>query len=132
MTTMIYQTERLVLKVLDKSSAQIVLDYYLRNRSFIEEWEPVRSEEFYSKEYHEEQLENDLSLIENKSLLRLWIYKKNEESQIIGSIGFSNIIRGVFLSCYLGYKLDKDEINQGYMTEAIKKGMFSMITDYIE
>ncbi|WP_313152298.1 GNAT family N-acetyltransferase [Lacrimispora sp.] len=130
MTTMIYQTERLVLKVLDKSSAQIVLDYYLRNRSFIEEWEPVRSEEFYSKEYHEEQLENDLSLIENKSLLRLWIYKKNEESQIIGSIGFSNIIRGVFLSCYLGYKLDKDEINQGYMTEAIKKGIDLVFNDY--
>jgi ribosomal-protein-alanine N-acetyltransferase len=130
MTTMIYQTERLVLKVLDKSSAQIVLDYYLRNRSFIEEWEPVRSEEFYSKEYHEEQLENDLSLIENKSLLRLWIYKKNEESRIIGSIGFSNIIRGVFLSCYLGYKLDKDEINQGYMTEAIKKGIDLVFNDY--
>ena len=30
---------------------------------------------------------------------------------------------GAFLSCYLGYKLDKDEINKGYMTEAVKKGV---------
>jgi len=30
-----------------------------------------------------------------------------------------NIVRGVFLSCHLGYGLDKDEINKGYMTEAL-------------
>ena len=32
-----------------------------------------------------------------------------------------NIIRVAFLSCHLGYKLDKDEINQGYMTEALER-----------
>ena len=37
MNNKIYDTERLTLKVLDKSSAQIVLDYYLRNRSFLGE-----------------------------------------------------------------------------------------------
>lgn len=90
----------------------------------------MRSEEFYTKTYHEEQLENDLSLIENKNLLTLWIFKKNDENRIIGSIGFSNIVWGIFLSCYLGYKLDKDEINQGYMTEAIKKGIDIVFSEY--
>lgn len=130
MKNMIYYTERLSLKVLDTSSAQMVLDYYLRNRSFLGEWEPVRNEKFYTKAYHEEQLVNDLSLIENKDLLRLWIFNKNDESRIIGSIGFSNIVRGVFLSCYLGYKLDQDEINQGYMTEAIQKGIDIIFNEY--
>ncbi|WMM26087.1 hypothetical protein RBU61_05265 [Tissierella sp. MB52-C2] len=51
MKNKIYDTERLTLKVLDKSLAQIVLDYYLRNRSFLREWEPVRSEEFYTKTF---------------------------------------------------------------------------------
>ncbi|SHK13170.1 ribosomal-protein-alanine N-acetyltransferase [Anaerocolumna jejuensis DSM 15929] len=125
-----YNTERLTLKVLDKSSAEIVLDYYLRNREFLGEWEPLRSEEFYTKAYQEELLENDLSQIENKKLLRLWIFKKSEENRIIGSIGFSNIVRGIFLSCFLGYKLDKDEINQGYMTEAIKKGIDIVFNEY--
>lgn len=130
MKNMIYYTERLSLKVLDTFSAQMVLDYYLRNRSFLGEWEPVRNEKFYTKAYHEEQLKNDLSLIENKDLLRLWIFNKNDESRIIGSIGFSNIVRGVFLSCYLGYKLDQDEINQGYMTEAIQKGIDIIFNEY--
>ena len=130
MKDMIYHTERLTLKVLGKSSAQMVLDYYMRNRSFLGEWEPVRSDEFYTRAHHEEQIENDLPLIENKSLLRLWIFKKNDESRIIGSIGFSNIVQGVFLSCFLGYKLDKEEINQGYMTEAIKKGIDIIFNEY--
>jgi len=130
MKHMIYDTERLTLKVLDTSSAKMVLDYYLRNRSFLGAWEPVRNEKFYTKAYHEEQLDNDRSLIENKDLLRLWIFKKNDESRIIGTIGFSNIVRGAFLSCYLGYKLDQDEINQGYMTEAIQKGIDIVFNEY--
>jgi ribosomal-protein-alanine N-acetyltransferase len=40
------------------------------------------------------------------------------------------MVWGVFLSCYLGYKLDKDEINQGYMTEAIKKGIDIVFSEY--
>jgi ribosomal-protein-alanine N-acetyltransferase len=28
---------------------------------------------------------------------------------------------GAFLSCHLVYKLDKDEINKGYITEVIQK-----------
>lgn len=130
MENMTFNTERLILKVLDKSSAQTVLDYYLRNKDFLEPWEPARNKEFYTKEYHEKQLANDLSQIGNKSLLRLWIFKKDDENRTIGSIGFTNIAGGVFLSCFLGYKLDKEEVNQGYMTEAIKKGIDIIFNNY--
>lgn len=126
----VYETERLILKVLDKSYAELVIDYYLRNKSFLEEWEPVKSEEFYTKQYQEEQLDNELSNIENKRSFRLWIFKKEDSNRIIGSVGFNNIVWGAFLSCYLGCKLDKDEINKGYMTEAVKKGIEVMFNEF--
>lgn len=126
----VYETERLNLKVLDKTYADLVLDYYLRNESFLEEWEAKKDKEFYTKEYQEEQLSKDLANIENNSLVRLWIFKKNDDRKIIGSIGFSNIIRGAFLSCHLGYKLDNEEINKGYITEAIQKGIDIMFNDF--
>jgi len=126
----VYETERLLLKVLDKSYGELVLDYYLRNRLFLEQWEPTRSEEFYTKEYHEEQLAKDLYDIEKGSSFRLWIFNKENHSKILGSIGFNNIIKGAFLSCHLGYKLDVDEINKGYMTEAIKKGIGIIFNEY--
>lgn len=118
----IYETERLILKILDKSYAELVIDYYERNKSFLEKWETVKTNEFYEKQYQEEQLDKELSNIENKRSFRLWIFKKENSNTIIGSVVFNNIVWGAFLSCHLGYKLDKEEINKGYITEAIQKG----------
>jgi len=126
----VYETERLMLKVLDESYAEVVLDYYIRNKDFLAQWEPSREEEFYTKQYHEEQLRKDISGMKNGNLLRLWVFKKQDESRTIGTIAFNNIVRGAFLSCFLGYKLDKDEINKGYMTEALKKGIDIMFNEY--
>lgn len=126
----VYETERLVLKVIDKSYAELVIDYYLNNKCFLEQWEPVKKKEFYTKQYQEEQLDKELSNIENNNALRLWIFKKENENRIIGTVGFSNIVRGAFLSCTLGYKLDKDEINKGYITEAIQKGIEVMFNEF--
>lgn len=125
----IYETERLSLKVLDKTDAQQVLDYYIKNKDFLEEWDPLKSEEFYTLEYQEKQLEAETVKIKNGSMFRLWILKKGC-NEIIGSLAFNNIIIGAFHSCHLGYKLAKDEINKGYMTEAIKKGIEVIFDQY--
>lgn len=124
-----YETERLLLKVSDPSFAQTTADYYLRNKSFLEEWEPVRSAEFYTKPYQEELLKIELANIESGNSFRLWIFKK-VGGKLIGSVGFNNIVWGAFLSCFLGYKLDKDEINKRYMTEAVQKGIEVMFSDF--
>jgi len=126
----VYETQRLLLKVLDRSFAELVLDYYLRNKFFLEEWEAIKSEEFYTKQYQEEQLDKELSNIENKISFRLWAFKKEDANRIIGSVSFNNIVRGAFLSCHLGYKLDKDEVNKGYMTEAIQKGIEIIFNEF--
>lgn len=126
----VYETDRLILKVLDKTYAQLVLDYYSANRKFLDEWETLKNQEFYTKIYHENKLEDDLVSMENGNSFRVWIFKRNDYSKVIGCIAFNNIVQGAFLSCHLGYKLDKDEINKGYMQEAIQKGIEIMFTEY--
>lgn len=124
-----YTTKRLYLKIIDRSYADSVVDYYLRNRSFLAEWETLREGEFYTKEYHEKQLDDDWVNIEKGNIIRFWLFKQDPNTQIIGSICFNNIVRGSFLSCHLGYKLDKDEINKGLITEAIHKGIEIVFND---
>ncbi len=119
----VYETPRLVLRVLDSSYAEMVTDYLIRNRAFMEEWESAKADSYFTKEYQETNLEKDAVEAEAGRSFRLWIFKKGEEDRIIGTIGLSNIIRGAFWSCHLGYKLDKNEINKGYITEAIRKGI---------
>lgn len=127
-----YEAERLLLKIIDESFSEKVLDYYLRNKDFLEEWEPIKNAEFYTLNYQRDLIKKDSVNIDSGNQLRLWIFKKDsyESDRIIGSVAFSNIVRGAFLSCHIGYKLDKDEINKGYISEAIKKGIEIMFNDY--
>lgn len=128
----IYETDRLILRILDENDADCVLDYYLRNRDFLEEWEIKRSDEFYTLESQIGLLRNDRKDFEEKRALRLWIFRKSdaENHRTMGTIAFNNIVHGAFLSCFLGYKLDKDEINKGYITEALRKGIEIIFHEY--
>lgn len=119
----IYETERLLLKAPDQNLAAYILEYYKRNKEFLEEWEPVRQPEFYTIEYQENQLGNQLAQIQSGDALRFWLFEKENPEKAIGFFAFSNIVRGVFWSCFLGYGLDGQRINQGYMTEALQKGI---------
>lgn len=128
--TRAYETERLQLRMLAEEHADQVLNYYERNAAFLDEWEPARSDNFYTREYHADILRNERINMEAGRLVRFWVFKKAEPERTIGSIGFNNIVRGAFLSCHLGYKLDGAEINKGYITEALRTGIEVMFSDY--
>lgn len=127
-----YETERLVLRVIDGTFAQSVLDYFNRNREHLKQFDPLRSENFYKVESRKKAIEKELIDIENEKQLRLWIFKKSDANyeKIIGTICFSHIIKGFFLSCYVGYSIDFEEANKGYITESLEKGIEIMFDEY--
>ena len=125
------ETDRLILKVIDAGYAEKVLDYYIRNKDFLEPWEPLRTDLFYSMFYHLKNLQRDYELINELQLLRFWIFKKDDPSEkIIGTVSFSNIMRASFQNCILGYKLDHQEINKGYISEALLAAIDVVFQDY--
>ncbi len=119
----VYETERLLLKILDERHANPVADYFSRNRTFLDEWERPREDAFFEVTYQEKQLRREQMEMKRGKLFKLWLFKKEEEGQIIGSVAFSNILRGPFQSCFLGYRLDRTQLNRGYMTEAPEMGI---------
>ena len=124
-----YESERLYLRILKPNYGRDVLEYYRKNHSFLNEWEPKRTKDFYTLSYQKRQLNNEYIMFKENKLVRFCIFKK-EDNKIIGNVCYSNIIMGNFKSCFLGYKLDKDEINKGYMTEAVKKTVQIMFEDF--
>ena len=125
-----YETERLILRTLDTDNAQIVLEYFDRNRSFLEPWEPLRSEAFYTPDYQCEVLKVEQAEMEAGRMLKLWIFRKDDPQRVIGSLAFNQIVRGCFLSCILGYRLDEQEAGKGYMTEAVRMGAGVMFDEF--
>lgn len=118
-------TARLILKVIGPDFAQQSLDYYIRNRAFLAEWNPTPPADFYTLPYHQERLRVELGLIKEGRMARFWLFKREDAAlaTAIGNIVFNNIVRGAFQSCHLGYQLDEREVNQGFMTEALRRAI---------
>jgi len=74
----IYETERLILKVIDGSYAKQVLDYFNRNREHLKKFDPLRNESFYTIENREKALTQELLDMDNGTQLRLWIFKNDD------------------------------------------------------
>lgn len=104
----------------DLSLAEQVTEYYKRNRDFLRPFEPVRSEEFYSRKYQQEILKKEMLGAEEKTAFYFYIMPVEQPGKIIGILGLSNVVWGAFCSAFLGGKLDKDFINRGYMSMAVE------------
>lgn len=115
---MIIKTDRIILKSPHEVNGKEVSAYYDRNRDFAREFEPVRSEAFYTEAYQNELLE---SLKEDWESQRGYCFFIFLSDMLIGKIALNNIVMGAFCSCFLGYGLDEMYANQGYMTEALKR-----------
>ena len=96
--------------------AQELLEYYLRNKEHLREFEPVRDASFFTYEMQKEILLESYRQLMTGVGSDLGIYKDNK---IIGKAKISNIVYGVLKSGILGYSIDKEYEGKGYMKEAI-------------
>lgn len=112
-------TPRLRLFPSDPSLADMVADYYERNREFLKPFDPAREEEFFTVDYQRRELMRELNDAENRRAARFYIALSDEPHKIIGMAALSNIVWGAFCSAFLGYKLDHESLCRGYMTEAV-------------
>lgn len=120
---MTLETNRLFLKTSELGFAASCSDYYRRNREFLAQYEPERDEIFYTPEYQLEILKKEIAGMEAGTICPFYLFRKEEPETVIGKISLNNIVRGAFLSCFYGVKMDQAYINQGYMTEALKRAI---------
>lgn len=126
----LYTTKRLLLRVLDESSAKSVLNFYNLNKNYFEPWEPDRVPGFYTEAFHKINLSYEAKMMNDGHFLRFWIFKKAAPDVIIGSISFSNILKGSMMSCLVGYKIDHYSAGSGFATEALDAAIDIMFTEY--
>ena len=118
-------TEDLKLIILTERHAKTVCDYYRRNRDSFKEWEPLRSEKFYTIKHHQSALKLGLEKAREGSEYRFQLIKKDDTKlqKVVGTLSFSSIVKGPFLSCFAGYSMDSSIQNRGFMTQALEAGI---------
>lgn len=65
----------------------------------------------------------EISNHETENGFKFYVFLTNETDKIIGSLEFSNIVKGPFRSCNLGYLLDEKFQGNGYMEESIRRAI---------
>lgn len=113
------ETEHLMLRVLDGSSAARVLEYLQRNQAFFKEWTPPYPDDYFTLPFICKFLDSWYwNFLENRGV-RFYYSLKNDPERIIGDISLSEIIYGPYCSCFLSYMQDENESGKGYASEAV-------------
>lgn len=107
------------IRKLELSDCSSLLDLRLRNRDFLQPFEPLHQEAFYT-------LSGQSGILEK--LTQSWgqgtgygfgIFLRNSE-KLIGRVSLSNVVRGAWESCTIGYFLDQRYNGHGIMTRAVR------------
>lgn len=118
-----YETDRLVLKVLQQDSARSVLEFYKNNRMIFEPLEPAKDDKFYTERYQSKLLSAELKNFLAGRSVRFFVFVKDSPNEIIGTVSLNSINRGAFHNCQIGYKFDKGKLHKGYAIESVNKAV---------
>lgn len=119
--------KNVVVRNFTPDDAQELLEYYIRNKEHLREFEPMDNSFFTYEAQRELLLESYRQLMTGVGS-DLGIYL---DGKLIGKAKISNIVYGVFKNGILGYSIDKNYEGRGYMKESINL-IINYAKDYLD
>lgn len=112
-------TARCILRLPELEEAIAMAEFASKNRAYLIPFEPLQPDYYYGPEYWHDKILQLQEGFQADTSCCLNLYLK-ETGQLLGMVNYSNIVRGAFHSCFLGFKIAENMQGQGLMTEAIK------------
>ncbi|WP_321885533.1 ribosomal protein S5-alanine N-acetyltransferase [Paraburkholderia bannensis] len=122
-------TDRLKLQALDTADAAELLQYQLDNRQHLQPWEPLRDDAFYTIEAIQRRIAGMVYQMSEGNALHLLIRDAQHQS-VIGECNFTNIVRGPFQACHLGFSISASAQGKGLMYEALEHALDFVFETY--
>ena len=120
------ETERLWLFPPAVPQARAVQAFFARNRQHLAGSGPRLPAAADSDDaavraaYWDDRLGAQADEVRAGTALGLWLVAREQPTAIAGGCNLTNIVRGPFQACHLGYQLDQAAVGQGLMTEALR------------
>lgn len=118
------KTQDIYIRQLELSDAEDLLKLEVENRDFFQLYAPLKDEKFYTLDGQVERIKNWVIQAEQDSVYAFGIFL-TDSKQLIGNVTLSEVARGNYQSCWIGYSLDRKQNGKGYMTKAVK-----LVVDY--
>lgn len=113
-------TARLRLVAATERLAAPLLDFHLRNREHLAPWDPPPETGFFTEAVQARRLRDAEASAADGLGYRYLLQPIGDPARVIGTVHFSNVLRGAFQSCNLAYALDQEYEGQALMTEALR------------
>ncbi|MEH2046394.1 GNAT family N-acetyltransferase [Nostoc sp.] len=113
-------SDRLLLRAAIHEDIPQIVKYFIDNKTYLTPFYPLWADGFFTEEYWQYQIENSFIEFINGQSLKLFIFTQKNPTVVIGTVNFSNFVRGVAHFCYVGYSLAENKQAKGYMTEGLK------------
>ncbi len=113
----ILHTPRLILRLPKETDVEKIQSFDERNLKHLSSWSTSSKER--NTNYQTQLLNWKEDFSEGRSIRFLMFIREELENETIGFCNFSQIFRGPFQACYLGYQIDVAFEGLGYMSEAV-------------
>jgi ribosomal-protein-alanine N-acetyltransferase len=115
---------RLARPGMEASLARFLAENYAGH---LDRWSPPAVQGFFTATFWRERLEIAIDELETDRAARFVLQLRGPDEEggtpldapIIGTCNYTNIVRGAFHACHLGYQIGRENQGQGLMTEAL-------------
>jgi ribosomal-protein-alanine N-acetyltransferase len=111
-------TERMALRVANENDAVALRVYCIANRAHLQPWEPARPESFFDVDAVADRLHSMTSQTAAGNALHFLLFER-DSGELMGDCNFTNVVRGPFQACHLGFSIAKVAEGKGLMKESL-------------
>ncbi|UPG87145.1 ribosomal protein S5-alanine N-acetyltransferase [Luteibacter aegosomatis] len=116
------RTPRTIVRLLDIEEAELLQRYRVENREHLGPWEPLRTTSHYAIDGARQAVEASLEAARADRGYPFAVLTP-DGGEMIGSLTFANVVRGVFQACHVGYGIARRHQGKGLMFEALDSAM---------
>ncbi|WP_345777220.1 GNAT family N-acetyltransferase [Rhodanobacter sp. LX-100] len=116
------QTARTRIRLPELSDAAKLLRFRVDNRAHLAPWEPLREDSYYTLEHCAQAIADGQEAARLDRGYPFVVFSLGSED-VLASFTLSNVVRGPFQACLLGYGVSAGQQGRGLMHEALEAGL---------
>jgi [ribosomal protein S5]-alanine N-acetyltransferase len=116
------QTQRLTVRLARPGMQAAMARFLAENfEGHLERWSPPATTAYFTEEFWKERLDTAVEDFRAGAAVRFVLQEGDAvDGPILGTCNYTNIVRGPFLACHLGYQLARSSERRGLMSEALR------------